>query len=433
MDLLEKIDKRQAIVAIIGLGYVGLPLGMLFARAGFRVVGIDNNPERVSSLQEGHSYIPDVSEEEVRSALSPRENSAGGMGCFRATTDNEVLREADAVIVSVPTPLSKSKEPDLSYVVAATTEVAKRVHRGELVVLESTSYPGTTEELVLPQLSQGGFQAGRDFYLAFSPERIDPGRADWALENTPLCREAAACLYRTAVRQVVPVSSARTAEMVKLLENTFRAVNIGLVNEVAIMCDRLNIDVWEVIEAASSKPFGFLPFYPGPGLGGHCIPVDPLYLAWKLKTMDYHARFIELADQVNFGMPQYVLDKILLALNAEAKAIKGSKVLVLGVAYKRDVADTWESPALDVMLLLQERGAQLSYHDPYVPWVSQDGLELRSIALTTEALEQADCVVIVTDHHSYDWAWIVQHSHLVVDTRNATKGMAPGHARIVKL
>lgn len=441
MNLVDKINTRQARVAVVGLGYVGLPLSMLFARSGFRVTGIDNNPERVASLNAGRSYIKDVSNDELKSVQSHDAQEPAVGGCFRATTDYETLWNTDAVIVCVPTPLSKSKEPDLSYIVKVAEEVAKRLHPGELVVLESTSYPGTTEEILLPRFSQMGLDAGKDFYLAFSPERIDPGRQDWTLENTPKvvggvtlkCQEIAASLYGSVVKRVIPVSSPRTAEMVKLLENTFRAVNIGLVNEMAIMCDRLKIDVWEVIDAAATKPFGFMPFYPGPGLGGHCIPVDPLYLAWKLRAVNYHARFIDLADQVNFGMPLYVVDKITQALNDERKALKGSNILVLGVTYKRDAADTRESPALDVLLLLQEKGAVVSYHDPFIPQLTEGGLNLSAAPLNAKTLSQADCLVVTTDHQTYDWDWIVKHSRLIVDTRNATRGVRQPHARVIKL
>lgn len=468
MLLIDKFRTREASVAVIGLGYVGLPLAVAFAEAGFRVVGIDRNEERVASLNASQSYIADVpserlaavvtrGREESRRATEPSLADQRGQidqtdhidqkdarGCLSATTDYDALSQADAVVICVPTPLSKTKDPDMSYILAAASEIARCLHPGMLIVLESTTYPGTTEEIILSQL-QGvngqAFNVGADFFLAFSPERIDPGRADWNVRNTPKviggvtpqCLGVARALYECAIEQVVPVSSPRVAEMVKLLENTFRAVNIALVNEVAIMCDRLGIDVWEVIEAATTKPFGFMPFYPGPGLGGHCIPVDPHYLAWKLKTLNYNARFIQLAAEMNFGMPHYVLGKIADALNEEGKALKGSRVLILGVAYKADVDDLRESPALDLIHLLREKGAVVSYHDPYVPCLAVDGLGMTTVTLDEETLRGADCVVIMTAHSAYTWPWIVGNSRLMVDTRNATKGVPTNPARIVKL
>jgi UDP-N-acetyl-D-glucosamine dehydrogenase len=361
-----------------------------------------------------------------------------------ATTDFDVLHEVDAAIICVPTPLSKTKDPDMSYLVASADAIARRLHSGMLIVLESTTYPGTTEELILPRLENAHhqtFRVGEDFFLAFSPERIDPGRKDWTVYNTPKvmggitprCLEVAQMLYGCAIEQVVPVSSPKAAEMVKLLENTFRAVNIALVNEVAIMCDRLGIDTWEVIEAAKTKPFGFMPFYPGPGLGGHCIPIDPEYLAWKLKTLNYNARFIQLAAEINFGMPHYVFGKIADALNEAGKAVKGSRVLILGVAYKADVNDLRESPALDIIHLLQAKGAEVTYHDPYVPQLNEDDLVLTGITLDEARLQQTDCVVITTAHSSYDWEWIVSNSRLVIDTRNATHNLNVDSSHVVKL
>jgi|Deesub1362A_J573_1020465.scaffolds.fasta_scaffold09936_2 UDP-N-acetyl-D-glucosamine dehydrogenase len=455
MFLLEKIERREAVVSVIGLGYVGLPLAVAFAEAGFRVIGIDIDQARVDAVNRGESYVQDVPRDVLARYAGDR---------LSATTDYDALEEVDATIICVPTPLSKTKDPDMSYIVAATEEIAQRLHPGMLIVLESTTYPGTTEELILPRLEAAyarrwadgdhvavsgqrsavsGRQSavGTGFFLAFSPERIDPGREDWTVRNTPKviagvtpqCLKIARALYECAIEQVIPVSSPRVAEMVKLLENTFRSVNIALVNEVAIMCDRLGIDVWEVIEAAKTKPFGFMPFYPGPGLGGHCIPIDPQYLAWKLKTLNYNARFIQLAAEINFGMPQYVLGKIADALNEDGKPLKGSRVLILGVAYKRDVGDTRESPALDLIRLLQGKGADVVYHDPYVPRLEVDGVPMSSVTLDEAALQRADCVVIVADHSEYDWEWIVEHSRLVVDTRNATKGVVANSARVVKL
>ena len=450
-ELLQKIETRRAAVSVIGLGYVGLPLAVAFAEAGFRVTGIDADAARVSSINRGQSYLPDVASERL-SALtsgggqSPPEPSPESdlRGRLMGSADYEALEHADVAIVCVPTPLSKTKDPDLSLVVAVTGEIAKRLHAGMLVVLESTTYPGTTEEVILPSLegAEGlSFRAGTDFFLAFSPERIDPGRKDWTIRNTPKvmggatphCLQVARKLYETVVDEITPVSSPKVAEMVKLLENTFRAANVALVNETAIMCDRLGVDVWEVIDAAKTKPFGFMPFYPGPGLGGHCIPVDPQYLAWKMRTLGYNARFIQVADEINLGMPVYVLGKISDALNERGKPLKGSKVLVLGVAYKADVGDTRESPALDVIELLLEKGAAAGYHDPYVPELIVNGHHMSSVQLNTTALRESDCVVITTAHSDHDWEWVVKSSRLVVDTRNATAKVASTGGNVVKL
>ncbi len=425
MALIDRLRSRQADVCVVGLGYVGLPLAVVFAEAGFRVIGVDLDGTRVQSINRGESYIDDVpSEALVRLTVdSPT---------LSATTDYDALLEADAAVVCVPTPLSKTKDPDLSYIVGAVDEIAKRLHRDMLVVLESTTYPGTTEEVVLPALQENngqGLDIGADFFLAFSPERVDPGQTHWTIVNTPKviggvtarCTETAVALYRCAVDEVVTVSSPKTAEMVKLLENTFRATNIGLANEVAIMCDRLGVNVWEVIDAAKTKPFGYMPFYPGPGLGGHCIPVDPQYLAWKMQTLNYSARFIKVADEVNLGMPFYWVTKVQDALNEAGSPVKGASVLILGVTYKRDVADIRESPALDIIEALLSKGARVSYHDPYVGHLETDTYELSSVpdCDLDEAVARADCVVIVTDHSSYDWARIEQKARLTVDTRNA--------------
>jgi UDP-N-acetyl-D-glucosamine dehydrogenase len=458
--LVERVKSRDAVVALVGLGYVGLPLALTFAEAGFRVVGVDTNASRVASLNSGVSYVSDVPSHRLTPFLNgaagqDRPSGSAGVdggglkrsgGRLQASTDFGCLSEADAIIISVPTPLSKTKQPDLSNVVGATDEVAARLRPGMLVVLESTTYPGTTEEVLLPRFENRGgdgqsFEVGKDFFLAFSPERIDPGRSDWTVDNTPKviggvtpqCASAASALYGSAIQTVVPVSSPGVAEMVKLLENTFRAVNIALVNEVAIMCDRLGLDVWEVIEAAKSKPFGFMPFYPGPGLGGHCIPIDPQYLAWKLESLNYRARFIGLAAEINFGMPGYVVDKIANALNEERKPLKGSKVLILGVSYKADVGDVRESPALDIARLLLEKGSDVSYHDPYVPNVEVNGWALSSVTLDAHTLGDADCVVIAAAHSGYDWQWVTDNSKLIVDTRNATSGVTPPRSNVVKL
>ena len=432
-------------MAVIGLGYVGLPLAVAFAEAGFRVAGIDVNQQRVDAINRGQSYVSDVPSEQLAPLVG---TVTSDQSSLFATTDYDALHAADVAIICVPTPLGKTKDPDMSYIIAATDAIGRRLHPGMLVVLESTTYPGTTEELILPRLQSSQLTidnspltVGEDFFLAFSPERIDPGRKDWTIRNTPkviggvtpACTAVAQALYETAIERVVPASSPRVAEMVKLLENTFRAVNIALVNEVAIMCDRLGIDVWEVIEAARTKPFGFMTFYPGPGLGGHCIPIDPQYLAWKLKTVNYNARFIQLAGEINFGMPQYVLGKIADALNEAGQPLNGSRVLILGVAYKAGVGDLRESPALDLIHLLQEKGADVAYHDPYVPRFDVDGLAMACVGLDRDALHTADCVVITTDHSAYDWEWVVQNSRLIVDTRNATRGVPAGGARVVKL
>lgn len=420
-------------VCVIGMGYVGVPLAVEFAKAGLDVLGIDVSAEKVATLNAGRSYILDVSDETIAGLVA--------LGTLRATTDFSVLADADAVCICVPTPLRKSQDPDISFIVSAVEAIQAHLHRGMLIMLESTTYPGTTEELVLPKLEETGLKAGVDFFLAFSPERVDPGNRQFVTRNTPkviggvtqACTEKAIALYRHAVDRLVPVSNARTAEMVKLLENTFRAVNIGLVNELALMCDRLGVDVWEVIDSAKTKPFGFMPFYPGPGLGGHCIPIDPLYLSWKLKTLDYTARFIELASTINSSMPQYVVEKITEALNSVRKSVNGSKILVLGVAYKRNVSDTRESPALDILGLLKRKGAEVLYADPHVP-----ALEYSGGALTSYDIEQGfgafDMVVIVTDHKAFDYKRLLREASLVFDTRNAVNGLhVPSSCTVVKL
>jgi UDP-N-acetyl-D-glucosamine dehydrogenase len=431
--ILERITNRQARVGIIGLGYVGLPLAIELARAGLQVTGIDTDAQRVKALNAGRSFIPDVSDATLASAVGP--------GLLAATSDYAVLREMDAVIICVPTPLGKSKDPDISYVVSAVDGIMQHAHTDMLVVLESTTYPGTTEELLLPRILSAGYKVGENFFLAFSPERTDPANRRFGVRNTPKviggvtprCARVAETLYRCAIDEIVPVSSPGTAEMVKLLENTFRAVNIGLVNEMALICDKLGLDIWEVIEAASTKPYGFMPFYPGPGLGGHCLPIDPLYLSWKLKTLHYNARFIELADDVNTGMPRHVVERVTEALNAHRKAVNGSRILVLGVAYKRDVNDVRESPAFEIIETLMSKGGRVSYHDPYVPHLAHDSFALDSISLDEAALSAFDCVVVVTDHSTYDWEWIATHVRLVVDTRNALRDVPAAQAEVVKL
>jgi UDP-N-acetyl-D-glucosamine dehydrogenase len=432
--LADRLSARAARTGVVGLGYVGLPLAVEFARAGFHTVGIELDPAKVHSINQGVSYIPDVPSADVA-----RFRQAGVLA---ATTDPGEVATLDTINICVPTPLRKTKDPDLSYVVSAVEMIAAHLRQGQLVILESTTYPGTTDEVVKPILERGGLVAGRDFFLAFSPERVDPGNPTWHTRNVPKvvggvspdCTALARALYEASIDTVIEVSSPRVAEMVKLLENTFRAVNIGLVNELALMCDRLGISVWEVVEAAATKPFGFMPFYPGPGLGGHCIPIDPFYLSWKVKEVGFEARFIELAGHVNGAMPHHVVDKITDALNSQAKAVRGSKVLVAGVAYKRDIDDLRESPALDVMAVLEQKGALVSYADPYVASIAArdwpGNRDLQSVALTPDSLRVADCVVILTDHRSFDYDAVVAHARLVVDSRNAIRRP---HAHVFKL
>jgi UDP-N-acetyl-D-glucosamine dehydrogenase len=411
--LLAKIANREAVVAIVGLGYVGLPLAVAFAERGFPVVGIDVSPEKVDALNRGESYIQDIPSQRLAPLVAPARGAlTPPPGSLMATTDYAVLEHCDAAIICVPTPLNKTRDPDVRYLMDSGQATAKYVHPGMLVILESTTYPGTTEELLLPMLTgDSGLQVGSDFFLAFSPERIDPGRTDFTVENTPkvvggvtpACCQVAGALYSQIIQRLAPVSSTQTAEMVKLLENTFRAVNIALVNEVAIMCDKLGIDVWEVIDAASTKPYGFMRFTPGPGVGGHCIPLDPYYLSWKLKTLNYNARFVQLAGEINSEMPVYWVEKAQDALNEIGLPLKGSRVLVLGVAYKKDIDDVRESPALDIIELLHQKGADVRYHDPHVPTLSHNGRGLTSVPDLDAALAAADCVIIVTDHSAYDW------------------------------
>ena len=428
-QLLERLQSRKARVGVVGLGYVGLPLAVEFARSGLTAVGIDVDVRKPAAILRGESYIPDVSSADVASLVAS--------GHLQATTDFSVIKELDTINICVPTPLRKTKDPDMSYIVAAVESIAAHLHPGLLVVLESTTYPGTTEEVVQPLLERGGLKAGVDFFLAFSPERVDPGNGHYTTRNvpkvvggtTPVCSELARALYSVAIDTVVPVSSPRVAEMVKLLENTFRALNIVLVNEMALMCDTLGIDVWEVIDAAKTKPFGFMPFYPGPGLGGHCIPIDPFYLSWKAKQTGFDPRFIELAGQVNGGMPHFVVDKITDALNRHAKSVNGSTVLILGIAYKRDIDDMRESPSLDVMALLHKKGARVRYADPYVPTLAarawHGGFDMQTEPLTPAAIAAADCVAILTEHRTVDYEMVLNSAKLIVDTRNAIAGRHP--------
>jgi UDP-N-acetyl-D-glucosamine dehydrogenase len=430
-SLINKFQGCDSTIAVIGLGYVGLPLAVSFAEVGHNVIGIDIDESKVRSISEGKSYIMDVDSSLLESLVKK--------GSLKASSDYSLLAEVDAISICVPTPLRKTGDPDISFIVDASDRIAEIGGNGKLIVLESTTYPGTTEEIIVPRLTGNGDQVGKDLFIAFSPERIDPGREDYTVYTTPKviggvtpnCLEVALALYGTIVEKPVAVSSTATAEMVKLLENTFRAVNIGLVNEVAIMCDRLGLDAWEVVEAAATKPYGFMPFYPGPGLGGHCIPIDPIYLSWKLRTLNYTARFIELASEVNSQMPDYVVGKVTAALNDDLKSIKGSSILILGAAYKPNVGDVRESPALDVIHLLLEKGAILSYHDPYVATLAHEGLDLQSVELTKEILSRADCVVVITHHESFDWDFVTEWAKLIVDTRHVIDEASP--ARVVFL
>ena len=416
-DLIGKAERRQILFGIVGLGYVGLPLAVELAQAGYRVLGFDVNPDVVDGLNAGRSHVKDVTDHQLQQQCER----------FSATTDMARLSEPDAISICVPTPLSKFKDPDVSYIVAATDAVKKRLRRGQAIILESTTYPGTTREIMLPALESTGLTVGQDFFLAFSPERVDPGNAQYGTRNTPKvvggitadCRRVAVALYQPAIDTLVPVSTTEAAELVKLLENTFRSVNIGLANEMAIVCDKLGVDVWEVIEAAATKPFGFMKFLPGPGLGGHCIPIDPHYLAWKMRGLNYKTRFIDLAGELNTEMPEFWVRKVSEALNGQGKAVRGAAVLVLGVAYKRDIEDIRESPALDIIRLLTGQGARVTYFDPHVPRFREDGTEFRSVELTSAAVAAADCVMIVTDHTSVDYRMIKRAAKLVVDTRNA--------------
>lgn len=416
----EKIRTHTAKVGVIGLGYVGLPLAVEFANAGFCVTGIDVQSKKVDAITTGHSYIKDVDAAIVRRHVES--------GRLRATTDFSVIAQLDTINIAVPTPLRKTKDPDMSFIVAATEQTAKYIHPGMLIILESTTYPGTTEELLLPMLEKSGLKAGKDFFLCFSPERVDPGNPHYQTRNIPkvvggittACTEVGSLLYSQAIERVVSVSGTAVAEMVKLLENTFRMINIGLANEMATTCERMGINVWEVIDAAATKPFGFMPFYPGPGLGGHCIPIDPFYLSWKSKQAGIEARFIELAGYINGQMPRFVVDKVQTALNTQAKPMMGAHVHIAGVAYKRDIDDLRESPALDIIQLLKQKGAQVTYTDPYISSLRLDGHELVSVSLEESAVV-ADCVVIVTDHNGFDYATLVDNGKLIVDTRNALK------------
>jgi UDP-N-acetyl-D-glucosamine dehydrogenase len=432
-QLIAKLNARTARVGVVGLGYVGLPLVEAFGHAGYTVVGIDVDERKVQALKKGQSYIEDVPSARIKELID--------QGRLEATTDFGAVSTLDALSICVPTPLRKTGDPDLSFIVNVTEAIARVLHPGMVIVLESTTYPGTTREILLPKFESLGLKVGKDFFLAFSPERVDPGRKDWTTVNTPkviggmtpACLQVAKAYYGRAIQTLVPVSSAEAAEMTKLLENTYRAVNIGLVNEMALMCDRLGLDVWEIIDAAASKPFGFMKFSPGPGLGGHCIPIDPLYLSWKLKTVNYTARFIELASEINTNMPRVAVQKVQDALNGVGKSVKGSRILVLGVAYKPDVSDLRESPALDVIGLLGQKGARVTYHDPYVPEVKHDSWNLRCVPNLQAALKSADCVIITTHHSVYDWDMVLRTSRLIVDTRNALGAKGKASAKVTRL
>ena len=432
--LLDRLNERTATLGVVGLGYVGLPLAVEFAEAGFNVIGLDVDLRKVNTLNSGESYIPDIPTDR----LKPLINS----GKLRATVDYSDISIVDTINICVPTPLRENKDPDMSFVNSAVESITKIAHEGMLIILESTTYPGATEETIAPKLEEIGLTIGESVFLAFSPERIDPGNKTYNVHNTPKvvggmtpnCSEVSVALYSPAIEQVVAVSSPTIAEMVKLLENTFRAVNIGLVNELALMCDKLDVDAWEVIKAASTKPFGFMPFYPGPGLGGHCIPVDPHYLSWKLRTLNYTARFIELASEINTAMPEYVTGKITDALNDDAKSVKNSNVVILGVAYKRDIDDVRESPALDVIDLLCQKGANIHYHDPYVPSIRLENDEIMETSeYSDDLLANADCVVIITDHTTYDWDHVLAHASVIVDTRHVMDPNHTGNARVIGL
>jgi UDP-N-acetyl-D-glucosamine dehydrogenase len=431
--LLDKIHNRSACVGVVGLGYVGLPLAVEFARAGFRVVGYDISDQVARELAAGRSHILDVPSDQLAEFVQT--------GRFEPTSDEDRIREMDVVLIAVPTPLSKTRDPDMSYVLASSDAIARHARPGMLVILESTTYPGTTRELMQPKLEAEGLVVGEDIFLAFSPERVDPGNREWNTRNTPkvvggitpACTEIASALYGAALDTIVTVSSTETAELVKLLENTFRSVNIAMVNEMAIVCEKLGVDIWEVVEAAATKPFGFMKFMPGPGIGGHCIPLDPHYLAWKMRTLNYKTRFIDLASEINSEMPAVVVEKVARALNDDRKPVKGSRVLVLGVAYKKDVDDVRESPALDIIRLLEDAGANIAYHDPYVPTFRDDGHVHESVELTDEELTLADAVVIVTDHSKVDYQRVVERAAVIVDTRNVTAKLTRGRGRVIAL
>lgn len=429
-DLKSKIFQKKARIAIIGLGYVGLPLAVEFAKAGFTVLGVEQNPKRQELINQGKNYIADVSDQELAAMVKLKR--------LKATADFSQLKNTEVIIICVPTPLDKNKQPNISYVKSVTKHLAQVIHQGQLIILESTTYPGTTEEVILPKLEAAGLKVGQDFFLAFSPERVDPGNKKFKTKDitkvvggvTKQCGAMASLLYSRIIKKVFSVSSPRVAEMEKLLENVFRSVNIALVNELAILCKKMKIDIWEVIEAAKTKPYGFMPFYPGPGIGGHCIPLDPFYLSWKAKEYLVNTHFIELAGEINDKMPEYVVQLAQDGLNQQKKSLSGAKILVMGAAYKKDIADWRESPALKIIESLQHKGASVKYNDPFVPKLSINGQELSSVALTNKAINEADCVIIATDHSQYDYQSLVSNAKLVIDTRNATK---TNQANVIKI
>lgn len=435
-ELKKMIEEHKAVIGVIGLGYVGLPLAVEKAKVGFSVKGFDINPERVAKVNAGENYIGDVKDHELQ--------ELAGKGAIRATTDFSELAGCDIIIICVPTPLTATRDPDISYMKSSAQEIARYIRPGQLITLESTTYPGTTEEVILPILQTSGLKVGKDFFLAFSPERVDPGNKRFTTKNTskivggvtPFCLEIAYTFYAQTIINVVPVSSPAAAELTKVFENTYRAVNIALVNEMMLLCDKMGLDVWEIVEAASTKPFGIHTFYPGPGVGGHCIPIDPFYLTWKAREYDFHTRFIELAGEINVEVSFYVVNKVFRALNQRNKSVKDSKILVLGVAYKKDINDIRESPALIIIERLRKEGAEISYHDPHIPVIEAHGgsrLRLESIDLTPEALAAADCVLIITDHSIIDYQQVADHAQLIVDTRNATKNVRNEKNNIVKI
>lgn len=431
-SLLNKIKSKDIKIGIIGMGYIGLSLAVEFAKNGFKVIGIDIDKDKINKLNRGKSYILDVEDNILLNLIKNK--------TLTATNDYNILKELNAIIICVPTPLSKTKTPDISYIIAALKEVKKYLQKSQIIILESTTYPGTTREIILPELESTGLKAGKDFFLAFSPERIDPGNKKYTIKNTPkviggitpTCTELSKTLYKQIIDNVVPVSSAESAEITKLLENTFRAVNIALANEIAIMANKLDVNVWEIIDAASTKPYGFMSFYPGPGIGGHCIPIDPIYLSWKLKTLNYNAKFIELASSINSYMPNYVIEKIINILNKYKKSVNDSKILILGIAYKKDINDYRESPALEIMEKLYNLGAQIYYNDEYIPELYFKNKEIYSTKLNKKILTKADCVVIITDHSYYDYKWIVENASVILDTRNATEHIK-NRKKIIKL
>ena len=431
-NLKSKITDKSANIGIIGLGYVGLPLAVEFGKAGFSVTGFDNDEAKVSSVGNGDSYISDVSSKDIKDLVSSKK--------LKATLDKALLNKMDVIIICVPTPLRKTKEPDISFILQAAEDINANLRKGQLVILESTTYPGTTEEVIFPKLGGNGLKVGKDIFIAFSPERVDPGNAKYKTKDIPkvvggvtsTCTELTRLLYSQIIKEVIPVSSPRSAEMVKLLENTYRIVNIGLINELALLCNKMDVDVWEIINAAKTKPFGFMPFYPGPGVGGHCISTDPHYLSWKARTYGFETRFIELAEKINSSMPHYVVDRIIDGLNSQKKPLKGSKILIVGVTYKKDISDIRESPAFAIINSLIEKKAKIQYHDPLVPSLTIDGLSLNSIDLTKESISSSDCIVIVTDHTVLDYKLIAENANLVLDTRNVLNAFK-GNTKIIKL